>query len=259
MRFRGGDDEGTGLRCVVGAAAGVGRRLVRARRAGACVASGIDRGRAAWRVRKVQLKLMDSRDPRVDAYVDAAAGFARPILQHIRAVVHEACPGVRETIKWRMPTFEYAGAILCSMAAFKQHASFGYWKHALVLGEGGTVPGMGSFGKLTDVDDLPPGRVLLAQLRKAMRLNEEGVPGTPTRSGVAKTPPQVPGELVAAFAMRKHARAAATFSALPPGGQREYAEWISSAKRAETRGKRVGQALEWLAEGKSRNWKYTGC
>jgi hypothetical protein len=202
---------------------------------------------------------MSRPDPRVDAYIDAAADFARPILQHIRGIVHEACPQVSETIKWRMPTFEYAGVMLCHMAAFRRHASFGYRKHALVVGKGEVVAGLGSFGKLTRLGDLPPRRLLLAHVRKAMRLNEEGVPGTPAKSGVAKPPPDLPTELAAAFAMREHARARATFKAFPPSGQREYTEWIASAKRAETRARRLAQALEWLAEGKARNWKYAGC
>ena len=112
-------------------------------------------------------------DPRIDAYIDKQADFARPILEHVRAAVHEACPEVEETMKWSMPTFVYGGGILCGMAAFKQHASFGYWKHALVVGEGEPRDGMGSYGKLTALKDLPPKKTLLAHIRKAMQLNLE--------------------------------------------------------------------------------------
>lgn len=123
-----------------------------------------------------------SLDPRVDAYIARSADFAKPVLEYVRARVHEACPDVEETIKWGMPTFMHAGGILCGMAAFKQHASFGFWKHALVVGDGSPVEGMGSFGKLSSVADLPAKRQLLAYLKKAARLNEQGV-RTPAAQG----------------------------------------------------------------------------
>jgi len=191
-------------------------------------------------------------DPRIDTYIAKQPDFARPILAHVRAVVHEACPDVEETMKWSMPTFVYGGGILCGMAAFKQHASFGYWKHALVVGEGEPRDGMGSYGKLTSVKDLPPKKELIALIRKAAKLNEEGVKVEKKKAPRPELP--VPPELAAALAKNKKAQAA--FKAMPPSHQREYNEWIGEAKREETRAARVKQAIEWIAEGKSRNWKY---
>ena len=183
-----------------------------------------------------------SRDPRIDAYIEGAAPFAQPILSHVRDLVHEACPQVEETVKWGMPTFVHAGGILCGMAAFKQHASFGFWKHALVVGEGGqadTAPGddrprdgMGSYGKLASLKELP-------------------------RKSAPKPPPEAPADLVTALKKNKAAQAA--YDAFPPGCKREYVEWIVEAKREETRARRLAQALEWMAEGKRRNWKYERC
>jgi len=197
-----------------------------------------------------------ARDPRIDAYIERAAPFAQPILQHVRVLVHEACPAVEETIKWGMPTFVHAGAILCGMAAFKQHASFGFWKHALVVGEGEPRDGMGSYGKLVSLDDLPPKRTLLAHLRKAVALNEAGVK-SPARKSAPKPPPETTPELAAALAQSPAAKAA--FDAFPPGCRREYIEWIAGAKRPETRARRVSEAVAWMAEGKRRNWKYGNC
>ena len=197
-----------------------------------------------------------ARDPRIDAYIERAAPFAQPILQHVRVLVHEACPTVEETIKWGMPTFVHAGAILCGMAAFKQHASFGFWKHALVVGEGEPRDGMGSYGKLVSLDDLPPKRTLLAHLRKAVALNEAGVK-SPARKSAPKPPPETTPELAAALAQSPAAKAA--FDAFPPGCRREYIEWIAGAKRPETRARRVSEAVAWMAEGKRRNWKYENC
>ena len=208
-----------------------------------------------------------SRGPRIDAYSEGAAPFAQPILRHVRDLVHEACPQVEETVKWGMPTFVHAGGILCGMAAFKQHASFGFWKHALVVGEGGQADaapgddrprdGMGSYGKLASLKDLPPKKTLLAHIRKAMKLNEDGVKAPARRKSAPKPPPEAPADLVTALKKNKAAQAA--YDAFPPGCKREYVEWIVEAKREETRAKRLAQAVEWMAEGKRRNWKYENC
>ena len=198
-----------------------------------------------------------SRDPRIDAYIEGAAPFAQPILSHVRDLVHEACPQVEETVKWGMPTFVHAGGILCGMAAFKQHASFGFWKHALVVGEGEPRDGMGSYGKMTSLQDLPPKKTLLAHVRKAMKLNEDGVKSPAARKAAPKPPPEAPDDLLAA--LKKNKAAKATFDAFPPSCKREYIEWIVEAKREETRAKRLTQAVEWMAEGKRRNWKYENC
>ncbi|ODU41586.1 MAG: hypothetical protein ABS98_14580 [Lysobacteraceae bacterium SCN 69-48] len=197
-----------------------------------------------------------ARDPRIDAYIERAAPFAQPILRHARELVHEACPDVEESIKWGMPSFSHAGGILCGMAAFKQHASFGFWRHADVVGEGEPRDGMGSYGKMTSLDDLPPRTTLLAHLRKAMQLNEAGLK-SPKRKPAPRPAPDTPEDLAAALANNKAANA--TFDAFPPGCRREYIEWIVEAKRAETRTKRLAQAIEWMAAGKRRNWKYENC
>lgn len=201
---------------------------------------------------------MSQFDPRIDAYIARQADFARPILDYVRSVVHEACPDVEETLKWNAPSFVHAGGILCGMAAFKQHASFGFWKHALVVGEGEPRDGMGSYGKLASIKDLPPRKQLIAHVRKAMKLNEEGVkaPGG-RRASTPKPPPGVPADLAAALA--ENTRAEATFEGFPPGQKREYINWLDEAKRDATRQKRLAQAVEWMAEGKRRNWKYENC
>lgn len=203
---------------------------------------------------------MSHRDPRVDAYIAQSAPFAQPILERLRTLVHQACPGVEETLKWSMPSFQYAGGIVCMMAAFKQHVAFGFWKHALVMGAGVERDGMGSFGKITSLRDLPPKRELVALIRKAAALNAQGVKtpaprqAGPRQAGAPRPRPEVPADLAAA--LRRNRAAAATFEAFPPGQQREYVEWITGARRDETRQRRLAQAVEWLAQGKPRNWKY---
>lgn len=197
---------------------------------------------------------MSAYDPRIDAYIAKAAPFAQPVLEHVRKVVHDVCPDVEETLKWGMPSFVYAGGLLRGMAAFKQHASFGFWKHALVVGEQPQA-GMGSFGKLASIGDLPPKRTLDAYIRKAMALNEQGVKATNSRKTTAPKPPlATPPDLAAA--LRKNAAAKRTFDAFAPSHRREYVEWITEAKRQETRERRLAQVIAQLAEGKTRHWKY---
>lgn len=219
---------------------------------------------------------MSQTDPRIDAYIAQAAPFAQPILEHLRAVVHAACPQVEETIKWGMPSFVYGGKILCGMGAFKQHATFGFWQGASVVGASPerSREAMGQFGRLTQVGDLPGKRELSKLLKQAMALIDargkktagkpaankapagrtatSDVPASKTRA--PKPPVVIPDDLAAAF--KKNAKARATYAAFPVSQQREYVEWIESAKREQTRSSRVAQAVEWMAEGKIRNWKY---
>lgn len=196
-------------------------------------------------------------DPRVDAYIARQADFARPILEHLRSTVHSACPEAEETLKWGMPHFLYKGRMLAGMAAFKAHATFGFWRAKEVLGgTGAERDAMGQFGRLTGVAALPPDDVLAGLIRKAMALTDSGA--RPARAKAAPdADPEAPPELEAALAANPAARAA--FDGFPPGARREYVEWVAGAKRPETRARRIVQAVEWMAQGKRRNWKYEKC
>lgn len=197
---------------------------------------------------------MGKRDPRIDAYIEEAADFARPILTHIRDVVHAACPDVDETMKWSFPHFDYKG-MMCSMAAFKAHCTLGFWKPEMVLGDDAQEGGMGHFGRITSVKDLPSKKALTGYVKKAMALNDAGVKparASKPRGKRAETP--APDDLAAA--LKKNRKARATWEGFSPSHRREYVEWITGAKREETRAKRLATTLEWLEEGKHQNWKY---
>ena len=200
-------------------------------------------------------------DPRIDAYIAKSAGFAQPILRHLRRLVHQGCPATTETLKWSMPHFEHAGGILCSMAAFKAHCVFGFWHQGMekVLGAHGekSDTAMGLFGRITSLAELPDDKTMLTFIREAAKLNESGTPGRPRVGKTPKKKATVPPDLAAA--LKKNKAAATTFTKFSPSHRREYIEWITEAKRDETRQKRVATTLEWLAEGKSRNWKYEAC
>jgi uncharacterized protein YdeI (YjbR/CyaY-like superfamily) len=207
-----------------------------------------------------------SFDPRIDAYIAKSKPFAQPILRHIREQVHKACPGVVETIKWSRPFFEYRGAILANMSAFKEHCSFGFWGEeiAAVLRNAKLLQpdAMGSLGRLTRVEDLPPNQQMIGILRQATAFIESGQYTSPiaARHKVVKAPapaPETPPEFTQALKASK--KASAVFAAFSPSCKREYLEWIADAKRAETRDKRIATAIEWISEGKQRNWKYQNC
>jgi uncharacterized protein YdeI (YjbR/CyaY-like superfamily) len=199
---------------------------------------------------------MSSQDKRIDAYIAKSADFAKPILIHLRELIHKACPEVEETLKWGMPSFEYKG-ILCGFAAFKQHATFGFWKQKLMKDPNKLFKkpdtAMGSFGRLTDVKQLPPDKVLIAYIKEAMRLNDKGVKVPQVRKH-EKKPLRIPPYFKSALAKNKKAKE--TFENFPPSHKRDYLEWLIEAKTEETRNKRLSTAIEWLAEGKPRNWKY---
>ena len=195
-------------------------------------------------------------DPRIDAYIERQADFARPILRHIRERVHAACPEVVETVKWSRPFFEYRGQSLAIMSGFKAHASFGFWRRdALATGLEGEA--MGQFGRLTTIDDLSDDAEFERLVREAMALVDAGDGAIRRTARPPKPEAEIPAELAEALAQDD--AAAATFNAFPPSCRREYCEWVGEAKRPETRAKRLQEAIAMLREGKRRNWKYENC
>jgi uncharacterized protein YdeI (YjbR/CyaY-like superfamily) len=200
---------------------------------------------------------MASRDKRVDAYIEKSADFAKPVLAHIRDTVHAGAPGVEETIKWGFPHFMYGGKILCSMAAFKEHCAIHFWKGDAVPGQDRDTPreGMGQFGRITKLSDLPPEKILTGHVKAAVKLSKERAKAAPAAGPKVKKPElEVPAPLVTA--LKTNRKAQAMFDSLSPSHRREYIEWIVEAKTDATRDKRIATTTEWLTEGKSRNWKY---
>lgn len=199
---------------------------------------------------------MATKDPRIDAYIARSAPFAKSILKHLRKVVHAGCPEVKETIKWSMPHFDYKG-MMCGMAAFKAHCAFGFWKGDLVLGRDREEerPGMGTFGCIKSLADLPSEKTLIGYVKKAAALNDAGIKAPGRAAPKKRAPIPVPDDFAAA--LKKNAKARQTFDGFPPSHRREYLEWITEAKREETRKERLTKSVKWLAEGKARNWKYT--
>jgi uncharacterized protein YdeI (YjbR/CyaY-like superfamily) len=199
---------------------------------------------------------MGKRIPEVDAYIDRAQPFARPILKKLRTLFHKACPRLEEKIKWGMPSFEYKG-LLGGMAAFKHHVSWGFWKASLLNDPKGIMKSSASSpmsgGSPKELSELPDEDYILDLVRQAVVLNDRGVK-IPKRSGKPKPAAKVPPDLLAA--LKKNAKARATFEQFSPSHRREYIEWITEARQDETRKRRLAQAIEWMAEGKPRNWKY---
>ena len=200
---------------------------------------------------------MPAIDPRVDAYIDKAKDFAKPILTHLRELVHEACPDVQETMKWSFPHFDYKG-MMCSMAAFKEHCAFIFWKQALL--EQSAFPAektaMGSFGRIKSLKDLPDDKTLKKLIVDAVRLNDKGIK---IDKPVSKEKKEVVVPDILTAALATNALAAETFNNFPYSKKKEYVDWITEAKTDATRDKRLGTTIEWLAEGKARNWKYEKC
>jgi len=197
---------------------------------------------------------MPTKDPRVDAYIARAQPFAQPILKRIRKAVHTGCPDVSETLKWRMPSFDYKGP-LASMAAFKAHCALGFWKASLMksVPEDRREQAMGHFGRFESIDDVPKEAALIAMVREAVALNESGAKVT-RKTSAPKPPPKAPADMLAA--LKKDTKAFAVWQAFAPSHRREYVEWITDAKTGETRTRRLETAVGWIAEGKQRQWKY---
>lgn len=200
---------------------------------------------------------MGKKEKAIDAYIAKSADFAKPILNHLRELVHKACPTVEEKMKWSMPHFDYKGEMMCGFAAFKQHASFGFWKAALMkdpilLETAKTEVAMGHLGKLTSIKDLPSDKKLTAWIKEAMELNDKGI--KVVKKPVVKTELVVPDYFIKALAKNKKAQK--VWDAFAYSHKKEYLQWITEAKTEATRDSRMATAFEWMAEGKGRNWKY---
>jgi len=205
---------------------------------------------------------MAKKDKRIDAYIEKSADFAKPILKHLRKLVHQGCPGVTETVKWGMPSFEYKGPF-CSMASFKQHAVFGFWKYKLIKDPKNYLEilkrmeaaSMGNMGRITSLKDLPPDSVILGFIKQAVKLNDDGIKMEKTIKNPAtakNTKPDVDFEA----ALKKNKKAWNVWEEWTPGKKKEYVDWMKEAKTEETKLKRIKTAVEWISEGKIRNWKY---
>jgi uncharacterized protein YdeI (YjbR/CyaY-like superfamily) len=207
--------------------------------------------------------LMPKKDPRIDEYIANAKPFAKPVLKHLRKLIHQAIPEVTETIKWGFASFDYKGP-LCSFASFKEHCVFGFWKYQLikdkynVLQERSNKGGeaMGNLGRINIIDDLPEDDVMIDLLLQAKQLNDLGIklPARKKADESEKKELVIPKELIAA--LNKNKKAKALFEKFAYSHKKEYAMWVAEAKTETTRDKRIAQAVEWIAEGKGRNWKY---
>jgi len=195
-----------------------------------------------------------SRDPRVDDYIAKQADFARPILEHIRERMHGACPGVEESIKWGMPAFSYNGKPMAGMAAFKAHATLGFWWRGERDAEA-KAGAMGDYGRIASLADLPDDAALADRIHAVMAQIDAGAKTVRTKT--EKPDIAMPKDFISALAANPAAQA--TYDGFPPSCRREYLDWVTEAKRPETRQKRLAQAIEWMAEGKRRNWKYENC
>jgi len=202
---------------------------------------------------------MPKTDPRIDAYIKKSADFAKPVLNHLRSLVHKACLGVEETMKWSFPHFEYKGAILCSMASFKQHCAFGFWKASIMKDPEKVLQlmgktAMGQLDRIESLKDLPADKILIAYIKEAAKLNEDEIKLPQKKKSGDKKELIVPDVLRAA--LKKNKKAAVTFDAFSYSNKKDYVEWITEAKTDATRETRLDTAIEWMSEGKNRNWKY---
>jgi uncharacterized protein YdeI (YjbR/CyaY-like superfamily) len=206
---------------------------------------------------------MGTKDPRLDAYIAKAAPFAKPILIHLRELIHDTCPSVEETMKWSFPHFMYTGKadkksrVLCSMASFKQHCAFGFWYRGGWVMSDESKPsseGMGQFGKITSLSDLPKDKALIKQIKDAMKVHDAGIKPRVRPKATEKKELEVPADVISA--LKKNKKALATFDGFSYTNKKEYVDWITEAKSEQTRVSRLATAVQWMSEGKVRNWKY---
>lgn len=201
---------------------------------------------------------MGKKNAKIDAYIAKSQEFAKPILTHIRELVHKACPEVEEKMKWSFPHFDYKGAMMCSMASFKNHCTFGFWKASIMKDKhgilsNGSEAAMGQFGRIAALSDLPDDKILIEYIKEAMQLNDEGIT-IPSKPKNEKKELDIPAYFLEAI--RRNKKALQTFENFSYSHRKEYVDWVTEAKTEGTRQKRLSTTIEWLAEGKPQNWKY---
>ena len=197
-----------------------------------------------------------NRDERIDSYIAKAQPFARPILEHVRSRVHAAAPEAEETTKWSAPAFTIDGKILLIMAAFKAHAAINFWRGQELRGDQANADGMGQFGKLMSLADLPGEAELDRLIREAATL-AKAAPAPRQVKHAPKPAAEIHPDFAAA--LKASSQAQATLDGFPPSARREYLDWVAEAKQDATRAKRIADAVQWLSEGKRRHWKYENC
>ncbi len=202
---------------------------------------------------------MGKKDKRIDAYIATSQDFAKPILNHIRELVHKACPDIEEKMKWSFPHFDYKGEMMCSMAGFKEHCAFNFWKASLIKDTHKVLTtskrvSMGHLGRITGIKDIPSDKIMIDYIKQAVRLNDEGVKVPQKAKPAVKKELEVPDYFTKA--LRKNKNAQKTFGDFSYSHKKEYLEWITDSKNEETRNKRMETAIEWMSTGKDRNWKY---
>lgn len=202
---------------------------------------------------------MAKRIKAIDDYIIKSADFAKPILEHFRDLVHKACPDVEEKMKWSFPHFDYKNEMMCSMAAFKQHCAISFWKGALMkdkklMENAKAEQSMGHVGRITSLKDLPSDKILTGYIKEAMKLNSDGIKLPSKPVSAEKKIIEVPGYFLKALSRNK--KVLQIFETFLYSHKKEYILWITEAKTEETRNKRMATAIEWITEGKGRNWKY---
>ncbi len=202
---------------------------------------------------------MSDKIQAIDDYISKSSAFAQPILKHFRELVHKACPGVEEKMKWSFPHYDYKNEMMCSMAAFKQHCAISFWKAALMkdgklIENARSEEAMGHMGKIKSLKDLPADKIITGYIKEAMKLNDDGVKLPSRPVAAVKKEIEVPGYFL--DALQKNKKALKVFDAFAYSHKKEYLQWITEAKTEDTRNKRMATAIEWIAEGKGRNWKY---
>lgn len=113
---------------------------------------------------------------------------------------------------------------------------------------------MGQFGRITKLSDLPSDEIIIQYLHQAMGLIDKGVKVPKTDPSLKEYNLEIP--IALQQALQKNDKAMATFEKFSNSNKKEYIVWINEAKTEVTKQKRLETTIEWLEEGKIKNWKY---
>jgi len=193
------------------------------------------------------------RSKTVDEYIESTEKWRAELIR-LRKILRST--DLEETVKWGAPCYTCDGKNVVGLGAFKSYLGLWFFQGALLADKSkvlinaqeGKTKALRQW-RFTSSKEINAS-LIKAYVNEAIELQRQGAAIKPDRGRPVEVPPQ----LKRALAGNKTASRA--FNALTPGKQREYADYISSAKREETRSKRLEKIIPMIAAGQGLHDRY---
>ncbi|MCW3104718.1 MAG: hypothetical protein JWO09_3158 [Bacteroidetes bacterium] len=194
-------------------------------------------------VKKTKVKHNPDAKALIDEGISQAEPKAQAICKKLRAIIFKAEPDIIEDWKWG-PNY-YKDGMVCGFWYFKTHVSFVFFqgallkdkKKVLLKNEGNLHNRHIKFTDLKQIDE----KLLIEYITEAVINNEKGLKITEAKDKTVVIPDDFK-KLLSKNKLLKN------FEEMSYSKRKDYVGWINGAKQAETRERRITQALEKIKE-----------